>query len=83
VFTSHGWAFNEKNRGALSKFIFYLGHYLTVLLCDKTIAVSEKTKNDISFLPFITDKIHIIHNGISDFKMLSKDEARLILASKE
>lgn len=83
LFTSHGWAFNEQNRSTLSKIIFYLGHYLTVLICDKTVAVSEKTKRDISFLPFIKNKIAVIHNGINNFETLPKDEARLILASKE
>ena len=83
IFTSHGWAFNEQNRSAFSKIIFYLGHYLTVLICDKTIAVSEKTKRDISFLPFIENKISVIHNGINDFDIMPIDEAHLILASKE
>ena len=83
LFTSHGWAFNEQKRSTFSKIIFYLGHYLTVLICDKTIAVSDKTRRDISFLPFIENKISVIHNGINYFEVLPRDEARLILASKE
>lgn len=83
LFTSHGWAFNEQKRSAFSKIIFYLGHYFTVLVCDKTIAVSDKTKRDISFLPFIENKISVIHNGINNFDVLPRDESRLILASKE
>ena len=83
LFTSHGWAFNEQSRSAISKITFYLCHYLTVLICDKTIAVSEKTKRDISFLPFTKNKIDVIYNGISNFETLSRREARLILHSKE
>ena len=82
-FTSHGWAFNEQNRSSFSKLIFYAGHYLTVLLCDKTIAVSEKTKKDISWLPFLKNKIKVVHNGIENFKPLKKEEAKNILAGGE
>lgn len=83
LFTSHGWAFNERNRSALSKFIFYLAHYLTVFICDKTIAVSEKTKKDICFLPFIGKKILVIYNGVSSFKTLTKKEAAEILRKEK
>lgn len=83
IFTSHGWAFNEQNRSTFSKIIFYIAHYFTVLVCDTTIAVSEKTKNDITWLPFIKDKIKIVHNGIEKFKTLSKKEAAEILVKKD
>ncbi len=79
IFTSHGWAFNEQKRSAFSKLIFYIGHYLTVLLCDVTIAVSEQTKNDIVWLPFISNKIKVVYNGISPFKVSTKKEAWEIL----
>ncbi len=75
IFTGHGWAFNERSRHWSSRIIFYLAHYLTVLVCDLTIAVSQKTKGDIAWMPFIKDKIIVIHNGISDFKTLAKKEA--------
>jgi glycosyltransferase involved in cell wall biosynthesis len=83
VFTSHGWAFNERTRSAFSKFIYYVAHYFTVLICDTTIAVSERTKRDISFLPFIKNKIQVIHNGLSPFEPLPREEAREILAQDE
>jgi len=83
VFTAHGWAFNEPSRSAFSKFVFYLSHYLTILICDTTIAVSEKAKKDIAFLPFIQNKITVIYNGILTFDLLSEEESRLILASKD
>lgn len=79
VFTSHGWAFNEESRSLFSKLIFYLSHYLTVLICDKTIAVSEKTKKDITFLPFTENKIEVIHNGIENFKLMTKKDSSEIL----
>ncbi len=79
LFTAHGWAFNESTRSNKSKLIFLLGHYVTVLLSGKTIAVSEKTKNDIAWLPFIKNKILVIHNGIHTFRPIVKKEAREIL----
>ena len=82
VFTAHGWAFNE-DRPLLSKFIFYLGHYLTIIICDKTIAVSEKAKKDAACFPFVADKIKVVYNGISNFETLSKEESRKILANKK
>lgn len=78
-FTSHGWAFNEKIRSPYSRIIFYIAHYITVLLCDRTIAVSEKTKRDIAWLPFIKNKISVIHNGLTSFRPLTKKEARAVL----
>lgn len=73
IFTAHGWAFNEQDRSFWSKLIFYIAHYFTTLICDQTIAVSAKTKRDISWLPFIENKIKVIHNGIEKFD-LSADE---------
>ncbi|KKQ77671.1 MAG: hypothetical protein A3A96_01185 [Candidatus Zambryskibacteria bacterium RIFCSPLOWO2_01_FULL_39_39] len=83
IFTSHGWGFYEKHRPLLFRLFFYLSHWLTILLCHQTIAVSEKTKKDIAWLPFIKNKIKVIHNGIEDFKLLPKKEAALILAKTD
>jgi len=82
VFTAHGWAFNEPSRSSLSKIIYYACHYLTVILADTTIAVSEKTKNDAGCFIFVKDKIRVIYNGISDFDLMSKGEARQTLAGE-
>lgn len=83
IFTSHGWAFNEQHRSALSKIIFYVAHYFTVIVCDKTIAVSEKTKRDIAWLPFIKNKIKVVHNGIEKFKTLTKKDCAEILKKED
>ena len=79
IFTSHGWGFYEKHRSFLSHLFYYLSHWFTVLICDETIAVSQKTKLDIAFLPFIKDKIVVIHNGIESFDLLPKKESPKIL----
>ncbi len=80
IFTSHGWAFNEE-RGFLSKFLILLLHWITIILSHKTIAVSKKTKEGISWMPFVGNKIKVVHNGIEDFEKIERDEARKILAS--
>jgi len=50
------------------------------MLSHQTIAVSNKTKEGISWMPFIGGKIKTIHNGISDFEKTQRSEARTILA---
>jgi glycosyltransferase involved in cell wall biosynthesis len=82
IFTAHGWAFNEPSRSSFSKLLYYIAHYMTVLICDVTIAVSEKARKDIAYLPFVKDKIMVVYNGISNFEMLPGEEARQILLSK-
>jgi glycosyltransferase involved in cell wall biosynthesis len=82
VFTAHGWAFNEKSRSAFSKFTYYLSHYLTIFICNITITVSEKSKKDMACFPFIREKIKVIYNGISNFEILDRDEAKKILTKK-
>jgi glycosyltransferase involved in cell wall biosynthesis len=79
IFTAHNWAFNESGRSSVGKFVYYLGHFVTLLLSDKTIAVSQKTKRDVSLFPFVKNKIVVIHNGLEAFETLPKDNARKIL----
>jgi len=83
IFTAHGWAFNEPSRPLFSKIIYYVAHYFTVIITDFTIAVSEKSKKDITYLPFIDCKIKVIYNGIADFDTLPKNEARQILSAQD
>lgn len=80
IFTAHGWAFNEPGRSVFSKIVFYLGHYLTILICDQTVAVSEKAKRDMDFLPFTDDKMKVVYNGVSAFEPEPREEARKFLS---
>jgi len=81
IFTGHGWAFNE-NRPWWQKIIIYKLHWLTVFLSHKTIAVSGKTREDLSHLPFTKNKFVVIHNGLSPVNYLPAEESRQELASK-
>lgn len=76
IFTAHGWAFNEK-RSLPSKTIIAFIQWLTVVLCHKTIAVSQKTADQILKFPFINSKkIKVIYNGVGTINFLEKENAR-------
>ncbi len=74
IFTAHGWAFNE-NRNWISKLIIKKLSWLTVLSSHKTIAVSEAIKKEMHW-PFAKRKMVVIRNGIRDFNLLDRDNAR-------
>ena len=79
IFTGHGWAFNEE-RSLFVKLILYMLYWFVVLLSHNTIAVSERTADQISWMPFIKKKIFVVHNGIESFKTLPQHEARTVLS---
>lgn len=82
VFTAHAWAFNE-DRGPFAKLAIGTLHWFTVMLCGKTIAVSQGVKDQMTHLPFMDRKIQVIHLGIDPFKPLSRKEARARLSIPE
>lgn len=73
IFTAHGWAFNEP-RPDWQKILIKYFTWLTILLSHKTICVSEKTRNDISNLPFIKTKLEVIYNGIKEFSLNERED---------
>lgn len=75
IFTGHGWAFNEE-RGDIERFLIGLTHWLTIALAHRSIAVSHKTREEVSRLPFVKQKLVVIHNGVDNIKFLSKKRAR-------
>ncbi len=75
IFTAHGWASNEDGH-IFKKIFYYILHTITVALTDTTIAVSEKTKRDMSAIESVAKKIKVIHNGIFPIPLLSKANAR-------
>lgn len=80
IFTSHGWAFNESWRPLGQKLVIKFLHWLTIMLAHETICVSEKTRLDVVGFPFARRKLKVIYNGIEEFPLLSKGEARKRLA---
>ena len=79
IFTAHGFAFNEK-RSLWQKWLLVFFHHITIILTHKTIIVSEKTKKDIDYLPFIKNKLIKIYNGIdTNLDFYDKENAKNIL----
>lgn len=80
IFTAHGWAFNE-NRSVLSKKVMKGLYWLILILSDHVIAVSKKTKADVSSFPLISSaKISVLYNGIEPFEIQTQEKARHLLA---
>lgn len=75
IFTAHGWAFNE-DRSFISRLIIKFIHWITVILSDTTIAVSENIKNRVFGWPFVSNKITVVHNGVKEIDFYEKEIAR-------
>lgn len=75
IFTAHAWAFNE-NRSPVQHFIIGFLHWLTIVLNHKTIAVSHSVKNQVMWMPFIKNKIDVIHPASPIIDFYSEKEAR-------
>jgi glycosyltransferase involved in cell wall biosynthesis len=75
IFTAHGWAFNEP-RPLWQKSLIKFFSWLTVLNAHKTICVAEQMRERIAHWPFIKDKLVVVRNGIENFEMLTREEAR-------
>lgn len=84
IFTIHGFAFNE-NRGFISKMIFKKIYWLTIFLSTKTIAVSNKVKEQVSLIPFnklINKKVIVIKNAVEKIDFIEKEVARNFIFEK-
>lgn len=82
IFTAHNWGFNEFWRPFVSKIFYYISHWITLLLCDQTIAVSQKVRKDVLWLPLVGKKITVVYNGIDKFETEEATQARLFLAGE-
>ncbi len=74
IFTGHGWSFNEE-RPDWQRFLIGCAHWLTIELTHKTIAVSRKTREQISKLPLVGHKLVVIYNGVGEIAILPKTDA--------
>ncbi len=81
IFTAHGWAFNE-NRPKWQKIASYFFYWLIIQLCDRTICVSKKTREQILALPFVKNKTSIVYNGIPVPDFYTREDARTKLAAQ-
>ncbi len=74
ICTIHGWPHKEQ-RPFFWKLMAWGGSWLTVILCHRSIVVSERDLADSPTL-FFRDSLTLIHNGISDFPRASREDAR-------
>ena len=81
IFTSHGWAWNE-SRPLWQKFLIGGLYWLTLVFAHETIVVSAAAKKQARFLPFVQNKMTIIHNGLSPSAGFSRANARLELTRR-
>ncbi len=81
IFTGHGWAFNEE-RTPLSKGLITFLHWVTIVLSHTTIAVSNKTSEQIKKIPLVSKKFITIYNGIGEEEFLPHAEARRMLMAE-
>lgn len=81
IFTAHGWPHSEP-RGFLSRALIRLASWVTVLLSHTVIVLSERQREEAPAL-FARRKLVVIGNGVADFPLLPKGEARTRLAMKD
>lgn len=82
IFTGHGWALNEE-RPDWQRFMIGGAHWATIMLAHRTIAVSERTKEEVSVLPFARRNMSVIYNGIGKLKLLARHAARAELFGEQ
>jgi glycosyltransferase involved in cell wall biosynthesis len=75
IFTAHAWAFNE-NRSHTQQFFIGLLHWLTIIFNHKTIAVSHSVKNQVMWMPFVRNKLTVIHPASPIIDFYKQNEAR-------
>ncbi|MEI6490162.1 MAG: glycosyltransferase [bacterium] len=75
IFTAHAWAFNE-NRSHTQQFFIGLLHWLTIIFNHKTIAVSHSVKNQVMWMPFVKNKLTVIHPASPIIDFYTQKEAR-------
>lgn len=75
VFTAHAWAWNE-NRGALSRLLITILHWLTVMLAHRTICVSRSVYDQMARYPLTRRRMRVVHLGITPPPRLNRIRAR-------
>ncbi len=81
VFTVHGWPFLEP-KPWYWKTMAWVGSYLTGIFSHQLILVSENDKKHTS-MPGVLSKTTVIYPSISNFPLLSREDARLKMFSPE
>jgi len=83
IFTSHGLAFDETWRPRWQRALIWVATWWTMLFAHTTIQITRDTYERAARMPFMKQRIRLIHNGIVCPMYRSRDEARNILATME
>ena len=78
VFTVHGWAWNE-NRPLWQKLLIRATYYVTLLLVDEALCVSQELARQAKWMPGMRNKLTVVHNGVHPQNLLPRAEARAYL----
>lgn len=83
IFTAHGLPFNE-DRSKLQLMLLWFFTWLTFLMCDKIISISNNDLRQIVKMPFCARKTILIPNGINPKKIFfeKREKALAILGVK-
>ncbi len=79
ILTVHGFAFNEDRPWAQKKIIIFLS-WLSIVFCTDVIFISETEMDRAIKWPFIKNKAHLVHNGISKQNFQTQGDARKFIA---
>ncbi len=83
IFTSHGLAYDENWRPVWQRFFIWFATWFTTLLSTKTIQITNDTYSRAKKMPFVKNKIVLIHNGINKPAFIDKEKARQKLFNNE
>lgn len=78
IFTIHGWAWNEE-RPFIQKIFIAIAYFFTILLCHSVLVVSLAAAKQARFMPIRKRNLIVIHNGVRQSNLLSREAARNIL----
>ena len=80
IFTSHGLAYDERWRPYLERQLIKVATWVTMMLAKKTIQITRDTRERASSLPFLKNKVFLIHNGIEPPRFMDTGGARAHLS---
>ena len=80
IFTSHGLTVDEVWRPRWQRALIYLGTWLTLRLAHHSIMISTETFDRARHMPFMSDRVSLIKNGIAPMPLMEKLSARKVLA---
>jgi len=83
IFTSHGLAYDESWRPWWQRLLILVSSWWTFIFSTKSIQITKDTYERARNLPFMKNKMVLIHNGREKPAFLSHDEARMKLCANE